>query len=156
LLARAGQFEASSVVLHTGTKPAFSGYLAARTLGSHAVARDGSQRLLSDLVRDANKPFYALAGVAQPQAFFGMLRELNIPLAGELGLADHDDFGGLDRSLLQNYTLLCTEKDAGKLWRLAPDALAIPLVQTIEPAFFEALDRLLAPHLRAGLSSRNG
>jgi tetraacyldisaccharide 4'-kinase len=61
-------------------------------------------------------------------------------------LADHTDFETLDPQLAIAHTLLCTEKDAEKLWRVAPDALAIPLQQTMEPAFFDALDRLLEPH----------
>jgi len=41
-------------------------------------------------------------------------------------------------------SLVCTEKDAAKLWRLAPDAWAVPLLFTPEPAFFAALDAKLS------------
>jgi tetraacyldisaccharide 4'-kinase len=40
--------------------------------------------------------------------------------------------------------MICTEKDAVKLWREAPDALAVPLVCEPEPAFFSALDAKLS------------
>ena len=43
--------------------------------------------------------------------------------------------------------LLCTEKDAVKLWRVRPDAWAVPLEVEIEPAFWDALDRRLASQL---------
>jgi tetraacyldisaccharide 4'-kinase len=40
--------------------------------------------------------------------------------------------------------LLCTEKDAAKLWQYQPRALAVPLVLTPEAAFWQALDQRLA------------
>jgi tetraacyldisaccharide 4'-kinase len=156
MLAGVGQSAATTIVLNTGKSPGIPGYAATRTLDAYAIARDGSRRPLSGQALGNAKPFYAVAGIAQPAAFFEMLRGQNIKLAGELGLADHDDFARLDPAILRKYTLLCTEKDAIKLWKLAPDALAVPLHQAIEPAFFEALDRLLAPQLRAKLSSPNG
>jgi tetraacyldisaccharide 4'-kinase len=156
MLACAGQSAATTIVLNTGKTPSIPGYAAIRTLEAFASARDGSRQPLPGATQNQIKPFFAVAGIAQPQAFFDMLRGLNITLAGEFGFADHDDFTGLDPTISQNYTLLCTEKDAMKLWKLAPDALAVPLRQTIEPAFFDTLDRLLAPHLHAKLSSSHG
>ena len=41
--------------------------------------------------------------------------------------------------------LLCTEKDAAKLWPHAPQALAVPLRLQAPAAFFDALDALLPP-----------
>ncbi len=156
MLARAGQSAETTIVLNTGKSVGVAGYAATRTLEALAVARDGSRQPLSGQEPGHVKPFFAVAAIAQPQAFFDMLRGLNINLAGELGFADHDDFASLDPTISRNYTLLCTEKDAQKLWKRAPHALAVPLCQTIEPAFFEALDRLLAPHLHAKLSSSHG
>jgi tetraacyldisaccharide 4'-kinase len=40
--------------------------------------------------------------------------------------------------------LICTEKDATKLWPAHPDALAVPLAVQIPPAFFDALDARLS------------
>ncbi len=40
--------------------------------------------------------------------------------------------------------LICTEKDAVKLWPRFPQALAVPLELALEPAFYEALDARLA------------
>jgi tetraacyldisaccharide 4'-kinase len=156
MLACAGQSEVATIVLNTGKGSGIAGYAATRTLDAYAVGRDGSRQPLCSPMLYKTKPFFAVAGIARPQAFFNMLRGLNIKLAGELGLADHDDFSRLNPAIWRNYTLLCTEKDAIKLWKLAPDALAVPLRQTIEPAFFELLDQLLAPQLRAKLSSQHG
>jgi tetraacyldisaccharide 4'-kinase len=56
--------------------------------------------------------------------------------------------------------VLCTEKDAVKLFPLAKAAqlelLAVPLVFSPEPAFFGAFDTLLAPRLSSPLPSTHG
>ena len=44
----------------------------------------------------------------------------------------------------QNHNLICTEKDAVKLWRSHPDALAVPLLLKADSGFFSALDKALA------------
>ncbi|MNV84318.1 hypothetical protein D3C71_1781820 [compost metagenome] len=45
---------------------------------------------------------------------------------------------------MEEPVLLCTEKDAGKLWRIAPQALAVPLQVVIAPAFAQHVhERLL-------------
>jgi tetraacyldisaccharide 4'-kinase len=156
LLPSVGQSASTSLVLHTGTQPAFGGYRATRSLANYAVSRDGQKTELCSLSTDPGKPLFAVAGIAQPQAFFDMLGVSQVPLSGTLGFADHTDFVTLDRNLIENYTLLCTEKDAAKLWQTAPQALAVPLVQTIEPDFYAALDSLLEPLWITKLSSCHG
>ena len=106
---------------------------------------------LAALAKNPGKPLLAIAGIANPQAFFDMLRAIDLPLSATLDLPDHADFTAFDGTLSKKYALLCTEKDAVKLWQLCPDALAVPLVQTMEPAFFAALDRLLEQCQRAKL-----
>ncbi len=130
------------LVLHTGMHPAFEGFGARRALADHALRRDGTRVPLADL---AGRPLAAVAAIAKPEAFFEMLRERGLSLQYAIALPDHHDFEGWTAPPGQ---LLCTEKDAVKLWRTAPDALAVPLVFTPEPGFFEALD--------AKLSSRDG
>jgi tetraacyldisaccharide 4'-kinase len=120
------------------------------------MARDGSQIALENLASSCIKPLFAIAGLAQPGAFFDMLADLHLPLAGTLGLPDHFDFRNFDATLGQRYALLCTEKDAAKLWRVAPDALAIPLIQSIEEDFWRALDAGLGMAPGAPLSSADG
>lgn len=131
------------LVLHTGAQPAFTGYTAQRALAAHAVRADGSRIHLASLAR-AGRPLLAVAGTARPQGFFDMLQALGLPLSLTVARPDHDDYAGWQRPADRDYTLLCTEKDALKLWRQHPDALAVPLEFMPEPAFFRALDRLLA------------
>lgn len=143
------------LVLHTGTQPAFTGYTARRGLAGHAVRADGSRVELAGL-SSAPRPLLALAGIAQPQSFFAMLRSRGLVLAQTLALPDHYDFADWPRPLDRDYLLLCTEKDAVKLWAHHPDALAVPLDFAPEPAFFDAFDLLLAQARTAQLSSPHG
>ncbi|RYF82005.1 MAG: tetraacyldisaccharide 4'-kinase [Comamonadaceae bacterium] len=139
------------LVLHTGAHPAFAGFTAQRALADAAVGRDGQTVALSML---AGRPgLIALAGIAQPQNFFDMLRARGIFPDPCIALPDHHDFASAPAWPAQA-TLLCTEKDAAKLWRVAPQALAVPLQFAPEPAFFEALDARLAQVAR--LSSTHG
>jgi tetraacyldisaccharide 4'-kinase len=156
LVGRAGQSARTTLVLHTGTHPVFEGHRAHRTLAPYAVNASGAQRALHALASDSDKPLFAVAGIAQPEAFFDMLRARRLLLAGTWGLQDHTDFSELDLQVAQRFTLLCTEKDATKLWQIAPQAWAVPLQQTMEPPFWDALDRLLEPLWAAKLSSPHG
>jgi len=133
------------LVLHSGDRPAFAGHRAQRELADTALAQDGSIVPLSQLV---GRPLVAVAAIARPQAFFDMLRSKGLLLARCIALPDHDDYSAWQPAAVADATLLCTEKDAVKLWRRHPGALAVPLRFAPEPAFFEALD--------AKLSSRDG
>lgn len=136
------------LVLHTGQKPAFEGYTSRRQLADHAIAADGTRLALSSL---AHQPLVALAGIASPEAFFGMLRARGLTLQKTLALPDHHNFTADDLIALTGQTVLCTEKDAVKLFALpghsALKLLAVPLEFSPEAAFFSALDALLAPLL---------
>ncbi len=155
-VARVGQRADRLLVLHTGGQPAFAGYTAQRSLAPFAVGRDGVRVPLEALRATGAKPLMALAGIAQPEAFFTMLRALPLPLAQTLALPDHYTFDSESTIFHGGYRLICTEKDAAKLWPLASDALAIPLVFAPEAAFFSAVDAALAPLLGAKLSSAHG
>jgi tetraacyldisaccharide 4'-kinase len=155
-LSQAGQRDDRLLVLHTGSDRAFAGFAAQRSLAPYAVGRDGTRVLLETLRAPGPKPLLALAGIARPQVFFGMLHALQLPLAQTLALPDHYDFDSSFLSIHGGYTLICTEKDAAKLWQVAPEVLAIPLVFEPEPAFFAALDGALAQAQAARLSSGHG
>lgn len=144
------------LVLHTGAQPAFTGFTAQRALARHATRADGSQVDLSALAQAGARPLLALAAIARPQAFFAMLRAQGLPLARTQALPDHYDFEHWPRPTEPDYTLICTEKDAVKLWDQHPDALAVALEFTPEPAFLAALDRLLTQALHTRLSSTHG
>ena len=144
-----------SLVLHTGRKPAFDGYISYRKLADHAVAADGRKVTLQSLQA---QPLVALAGIAHPEAFFTMLKERGLSLAETIALPDHDDFADYALPVKNGATLLCTEKDAVKLFGSPKMAsvtlLAVPLEFAPEPAFLEALDALLAPLLSASRFSQ--
>lgn len=151
---------AADLVLHTGTRPAFAGFTAQRTLAPYALRADGKQIRLADLARVGTKPLLAVAAIAKPQDFFTMLRAQGLTLARTIALPDHHDFNDWLPHEYADHTLICTEKDAVKLWHRQPDALAIPLVFTPEPAFLSKLDALLSVLLAASskppLSSPHG
>jgi tetraacyldisaccharide 4'-kinase len=129
------------LVLHTGERPAFAGFTARRALAGHALQRDGTRVPLQAL---AGRTLVAVAAIAKPEAFFEMLRERAVPLAQCIALPDHFDFEAWHPRLPDGHVLLCTEKDAVKLWRKMPGALAVPLAFEPEPAFFASLDAKLS------------
>ena len=135
-----------NLVLHTGLTPAFAGFTSSRKLTDYAVAADGSRVEFNAL---DHQPLVALAGIANPEAFFDMLRSRGLRLEQTIALPDHHHFTMEDLSALTGCTVLCTEKDAVKLFALPGPAslkiLAVPLEFSPEPAFFTALDALLAP-----------
>lgn len=143
---------AVDLVLHTGAHPAFAGFTAQRTLAGHALRTDGSQIALAELAREAAKPLLAVAAIAKPEDFFTMLRAQGLRLAGTIALPDHYDFNSWLRNEYEGYTVICTEKDAVKLWHKQPDALAVPLIFTPEPAFMTQLDAMLSVLLAAPLN----
>ena len=100
----------------------------------------------------AGRPLLAVAGIANPELFFGMLRDRGLTLDCTFALPDHYDFGGAPLPLEPQLTVVCTEKDAVKLWRSRADAWAVPLLVQIQTGFWPAFDRLLD----AKLSSAHG
>jgi tetraacyldisaccharide 4'-kinase len=136
------------LVLASGAPAGIDGFQVQRRLAAQAVRADGTQIDLGSL---RQRPLAAVAGIARPERFFAMLREQGLQLERTVELPDHYGFDtvppGLDR-----LGLVCTEKDAVKLWTLRPDAWAVPLEIEVEPAFWNALDRWLD----AKLSSRHG
>jgi tetraacyldisaccharide 4'-kinase len=143
-------------VVHTGQVPAFAGFSSSRRLADHAVDACGHRTALTAL-QDGSVT--ALAAIAEPEAFFNMLRQRGITLQQTLALPDHHDFKDFDFAALAGQTVLCTEKDAVKLFSNPDGAktrlLAVPLEFSPEPAFFTALDARLAP-IVSQLPSRHG
>ncbi|CAN5688545.1 tetraacyldisaccharide 4'-kinase [soil metagenome] len=135
------------LVLHTGTRPAFAGFTAVRSLADDVVHSDGKRTALGDLVATSQEKvekFDAVAAIARPDAFFDMLEARGVHIDHRIALPDHHDFGDWVWPQPHGTHLLCTEKDALKLWRSTPEAIAVPLVFTPEPAFFAALDAKLS------------
>ena len=143
------------LVLHTGQSPAFGGFTSSRQLADHAVDSDGNRVQLDSL---KGQTLIALAAIAHPDAFFSMLVARGLELGQTISLPDHYDFSGYQLDVHNPCTVLCTEKDAVKLFGLPAMAsirlLAVPLRFSPEPAFLDAVDALLAPLLSAALLSQ--
>lgn len=140
------------LVVHAGDAPAGGDaprFAMQRCLETCALRADGSQVPLHDL---QGQPLLALAGIARPGDFFALLQQVGLTPERTLALPDHYDFDSFQRPSDKRYTLICTEKDATKLWRHHPDALAAPLQVDIAPDFFTALETRLAA--LGSLSSR--
>lgn len=139
-------------VLHAGPRPAGGNapaFALRRDLATEAVRSDGARVPLATL---QGQPLHALAAVARPQDFFRMLRARGLTLEPAEALPDHYDFDSWKRLTDKRQVLICTEKDAVKLWAAHPDALAVPLQLQLQPAFYATLDSLLA-QAKAPLSS---
>ncbi|MDF1483797.1 tetraacyldisaccharide 4'-kinase [Ramlibacter sp. H39-3-26] len=135
------------LVLHTGNSPAFAGFRAYRTIAQHACDAHGTV-VPFDVLRAA--PLCAVAGIGQPQIFFDALRSQGLRLERVEALPDHADFSIWTNPCGTNRRLVCTEKDAVKLWRTHPQALAVPLHVRLDDAFWDAFDQALQ---EASLSS---
>lgn len=117
---------------------------ACRELADEAVTQSGRIVPLSSLL---DQPVCAVAGIAHPDAFFQMLRGKGLNLAQVVALPDHDDFShwATARSgLPADAVILCTEKDAPKLWGHEPNALAVQMRLNPPDSFFEQIDASLA------------
>ena len=132
------------LLVHTGASGLSGGFQAPRQLADHALTREGQVVPLASL---KNQPVDAVAGLARPEAFFQMLRQTGLQLDRTTALPDHHDYNNWASSG-SDHPLLCTEKDAAKLWPHEPQALAVPLVLSPEAAFWQALDSLVAQRLK--------
>jgi len=152
-LACAGVNDAQLLVVSSG--PIKKGqFTTHRRLGQFARRADGSTCALISL--QADPMLKAVAGIARPKQFFAMLHAAGLTLAAQEALPDHADFQGRTRASFGAYTLLCTEKDAAKLWAIAPDAWAVPLEQNLDAGFYAALDARIAAAWAGRLSSPHG
>jgi tetraacyldisaccharide 4'-kinase len=122
-----------------------NGFAVHRSLAQHATRADGTQVPLTQLPH----PLTAVAGIAKPDAFFSMLRDAGLAIERTVALPDHYDF---TQPLDAQGAIVCTEKDAVKLWHTRPDAWAVPLAVEIDAAFWPAFDS----RVDAKLSSRRG
>lgn len=141
----------ADLVLRNEHAQGVPGFVVRRRLGAQAIRADGTRMDLTTLAR---APCAALAGIARPEAFFDMLRSEGLQLVATFPLPDHHDFAEPIGGLPTDMPLLCTEKDAVKLWKQHPQAWAVPLAINIDAAFFAQLDALLEPKLSSGHGSQ--
>lgn len=140
---------AVDAVLYAGNLPpgaqALPHFAMQRSLAAYALDAQGQRHALAALPQ----PVAAVAGIARPEDFFQMLQAQGQQLAWQQALPDHYAFTSALPLPERRLPLLCTEKDAAKLWPHHPQALAVPLEVTLAPGYFTWLDARLA-----GLSSR--
>lgn len=114
-----------------------NGHVIERKLASFAIDGHGRKVPLASL---QHLPVDALAGIARPEAFFAMLTEAGLQLRGRQPFADHaplDDW----QAPADGTRVLCTEKDAVKLWPRWPDVLAVPLQLALPASFWRVFDQ---------------
>lgn len=128
-----------------------------RRLSTLAVQADGTQR---DLSHWRHHPAHAIAGIAKPQAFFDMLLAHGVQLVSPTALPDHANTQSLNHAVmhmdLDLTDVLCTEKDAVKLWQTVPQAWAVPLVVDLPQTFWKELAHALASVLKLGSANSSG
>jgi tetraacyldisaccharide 4'-kinase len=120
------------------------GFEVVRAIAPEAARADGKRVPLAQL---KGRRLTAVAGIAKPAAFFEMLRQAGLDLARTIALPDHHDFAAPPQA---EGEVVCTEKDAVKLWLTRPDAWAVALRVSVDAAFWNAFDAKLAslPSLR--------
>ena len=108
-----------------------------RELAPYAIAHNGQRVPLQSL---QGQQLHALAAIARPEDFFAMLRAQSLTLASTEALPDHYNFESWKRPPDGHIQVICTEKDAAKLWQQYPDALAVPLQLQLDPGYFDLLN----------------
>ncbi|WP_343293244.1 tetraacyldisaccharide 4'-kinase [Vandammella animalimorsus] len=134
-----------------------------RQLAGHAINGHGQRLPLhhwqTPPAQDADPPpLAAVAGIAQPEAFFAMLRAHGLKPSHCIALPDHAHFVPLPTALAhwpRHAPLLCTEKDAVKLWPHWPEAWAVPLQLQLPAALPAAVLALARQRFAARSRHRN-
>jgi tetraacyldisaccharide 4'-kinase len=126
------------LLLHTHQRTLTEGFESRRELSAFALTSQGEKMPVADLKL---KPVEVVSGIAKPEAFLAMLVQGQFQIRHSSALPDHDRFESW-KPLHPELRLLCTEKDAVKLWTSFPQALAMPLVFEPETAFWQAFDQL--------------
>ena len=122
-------------------------YRAERRLAEVARNGHGQTRKLSDW---NGRPVRAVAGIARPDRFFAMLEQQGLQLSARHALSDHANLSEFEQALghlSSEESVLCTEKDAVKLWALHPEVWAVPLQLTLPEPLLSRIDGLIRPPL---------
>ncbi len=127
------------LLLHTQHRTLAEGFESTRQLSAQAINGLGQSIELTAL---QNQSVEVVCGIAKPQAFAHMLNERGIQIAQLHALPDHANFSNWHASH-PHLKLLCTEKDAIKLWATHPEAFAVPLLFEPELSFWQAFDALV-------------
>ena len=127
------------LLLHTQRRTLSEGFESTRQLSAQAINGLGQSIELTAL---QNQSVEVVCGIAKPKAFAHMLEERGIQIAQLHALPDHANFSNWHASH-PHLKLLCTEKDAIKLWATHPEAFAVPLLFEPEMSFWQAFDALV-------------
>lgn len=132
-----------TAVLHAGAAPSgpAPAFAMQRQLAHEVHNAHGERMALADL---RGQRIEAVAAVARPESFFSMLAERGLKPAHVQALPDHYNFESFKRLGSDTEALVCTEKDAVKLWRTHPQAWAVPLQLQLPAPFWALLDERLA------------
>ena len=133
-------------LVHSGQTPFENSFKAERQLAAQAVNGKGQTRTLESFQGQAVQ---ALAAIAQPELFFQALQAQGLQLAAAHALPDHAPLDAWTSTRPEE--LLCTEKDAVKLWPHVPQAWAVPLDCQLPEALLAQLHKDVQ-----ALSSRHG
>ena len=127
------------LLLHTQHKSLAEGYTSTRQLSEIVTNGWGHTMTLTAL---AQQKVEVVCGIAKPDAFVDMLKDRHLQIEQVTALPDHANFSNW-QSVHPELNLLCTEKDAVKLWPLNPEAFAVSLLFEPEIEFWQAFDTLL-------------
>ena len=120
-------------------------YSVQRRLSEVAYQANGTQRHLQHWQQHRAQ---ALAGIAKPQVFFNMLQAQGVQLTNTIPLPDHASTAELNAALAHTQhsptDVLCTEKDAVKLWPTLPEVWAVPLVVELPQGLLDELQNVLS------------
>ena len=123
-----------------GTPPTTPCFPIKRQLATYALRSTGERVQLSDL---QSEPLHAVAAIARPEDFFAMLRAQSLHIVSTEALPDHYNFESWQQPSGIAKHVICTEKDATKLWQTHPNALAVPLQIHVDQGYFDLLDKQL-------------
>lgn len=129
-------------LLYTDGQARPGAYTAQRELAAEAINGLGQRQPLAQW---QGQTVDAVAGIARPDRFFAMLQAQGLTLGHCQAWPDHHPFDAWQPPT-PSRPLLCTEKDAVKLWARHPQVWAVPLRLRPEPAFWQALEQALRAH----------
>jgi tetraacyldisaccharide 4'-kinase len=127
------------IKVHTGQQSFEDSFPALRKLSSQAVNGRGDLR---DLDTWQHHTVDALAAIAQPHTFFTALQAARLSLGTTQTFPDHDSLQAWTPPSARD--VLCTEKDAVKLWPRHPGVWAVPLQCELPEVFWLTL----LPHIQ--------
>jgi tetraacyldisaccharide 4'-kinase len=133
-------------LVNTGDSPSMPGFHARRRLATHAINGQGQSLALAHW---HNRPVTAVAGIAHPGRFFDMLQACKLEVR-RTPLPDHATREQLTSALWaapDPHSVLCTEKDAVKLWPHHPEVWAVPLETRLPTELLDRIDQVLDTRL---------